>query len=278
MIGRLFTADHVFYGVRRFSAAYLRDTRRGLWDDRSALAPLSLGERERILDVGSGTGELTRVLAEESPATIVAIDADRSLLEHAANGERFQGDATRLPFADDAFDLVVCQALLINLPDPTMAVREFARVSSDVVAAIEPDNSRVTIDSSVPAESRLARRARSAYIEGVETDVTLGPAVADRFRPVGLREVQSTRHVLSRRVSPPYSDAALESAKRKALGTRIDQQRATLRAGGLSAAELDDFRSDWREMGRDVVDQMADGEYERESAVPFFVTVGRVPD
>jgi hypothetical protein len=29
-------------------------------------------------------------------------------------------------------------------------------------------------------------------------------------------------------------------------------------------------------MGRDVVDQMGDGKYERRETVPFYVTVGRV--
>ncbi|MFB6124781.1 MAG: class I SAM-dependent methyltransferase [Halanaeroarchaeum sp.] len=262
--------------MRRFSAAYLRDTRRGLWDDRRALAALSLGDRERILDVGCGSGELTRVLREESDAEVVGIDADRELLAHVADAARVQGDATSLPFADDAFDLVVCQALLINLPDPGIAVREFARVSSDRVAAIEPDNSRVTVDSSVPTEGPLARRAREAYIAGVETDVTLGPSVADHFREAGVRDVETTRHALTRAVSAPYDESDVESAKRKARGTRIEEQRRTLRSGGLSTADVDDLRQAWREMGREVVDQMAAGEYEREAVVPFFVTAGRV--
>jgi cyclopropane fatty-acyl-phospholipid synthase-like methyltransferase len=50
--------------VRRFSADYLRRTRRGLWTSREALDALDLPARDRILDVGCGTGELTRILAE----------------------------------------------------------------------------------------------------------------------------------------------------------------------------------------------------------------------
>ncbi|UWG47156.1 SAM-dependent methyltransferase [Halanaeroarchaeum sp. HSR-CO] len=264
--------------MRRFSPEYLRDTRRGLWEDRESLAPLELSSHDRILDVGCGTGELSRVLQEESAATVVGIDADRALLEHAEGADELvQGDAVRLPFADDAFDLVVCQALLINLPDPLAAVREFARVSGDLVAAIEPDNSQVRIESTVDSEARLADRARSQYIRGVETDVSLGPAVSDRFRTVGLESVETIRHPLRRAVQPPYSAADVESAKRKARGTRIDEQRRTLRSGGLTQAEVDALQDDWQAMGRAVVEQMAAGEYERESVVPFFVTVGRVP-
>ena len=265
--------------MRRFSPEYLRDTRRGLWDDREALALLDLATRERILDVGAGTGELTRVLQEGSNAAVVGIDADRGLLEHApAEAEILQGDAVRLPFTDDSFDLVVCQALLINLPDPMAAIREFVRVSRDLVVAIEPDNSAVSIDSTVTEEAPLSDRARRRYIDGVETDVTLGSAVSDLFRRVGLESIETRRHELTRRITPPYSDADVESAKRKARGTRIDEQRRTLLAGGLTDSAVDTLRDEWQAMGRTVAEQMANGEYEREAVIPFFVTAGRVSE
>ncbi|MFB6078345.1 MAG: class I SAM-dependent methyltransferase [Halarchaeum sp.] len=262
--------------MRRFSAEYLRDTRRGLWDDRSALDGLELDSRTRVLDVGCGTGELTRVLREESDADVVALDADPALLDAVDADGRALGDATRLPFRDDAFDLVVCQALLINLPDPSAAVREFARVSSDLVAAVEPDNSEVRVESTVEAEAPLAHRARETYIAGVETDVALGSGAAALFRDVGLSDVETRRHEYERSVAAPYDEAALESAKRKATGERIRQQAATLKRGGLSQRELDDLANEWKAMGRDVVEQLSAGEYERRAHIPFYVVVGRV--
>ncbi|MFC6725639.1 SAM-dependent methyltransferase, partial [Halobium palmae] len=49
--------------MRRFSADYLERTREGMWEgSREALADLDLPDRDRIVDVGCGTGELTRVL------------------------------------------------------------------------------------------------------------------------------------------------------------------------------------------------------------------------
>ena len=261
--------------MRRFTSDYLAHTRRGMWEDRAALAGLDLPGRRRILDVGCGTGELTRVLREESEATVVALDADRSLLERV-EPPRLLGDAMRLPFPDDAFDLVVCQALLINLQDPAAAVSEFARVSSALVAAVEPDNDAVSVDSTVEAEPRLAREARAAYVKGVATDVTLGDAAAGLFEAAGLSEIGSSRHVHRRTVSPPYDERSLEGAARKASGGRLAEQRGTLLAGGLSEAAYDALRDDWREMGRDVVAQIRAGVYEREETVPFYVTVGRV--
>ncbi|MFO7833132.1 MAG: methyltransferase domain-containing protein, partial [Halohasta sp.] len=124
--------------MRRFSAEYLERTREGMWaDSREALVDLDLSGRTRILDVGCGTGELTRVLADESPAAVVGCDVDRELLAVASDHVPVvAGDALRLPFATDSVDLVGCQALLINLPEPAAALQEFARVSSDLVAAI----------------------------------------------------------------------------------------------------------------------------------------------
>ncbi|NHN47920.1 methyltransferase domain-containing protein [Halostella sp. JP-L12] len=264
--------------MRQFTEEYLRHTRRGMWENRAALDPLDLEDAERVLDVGCGTGELSRVLAEESPGEVVGLDADPDLL--AVAGERVPvvaGDATRLPFPDDAFDLVVCQALLINLPDPAAAVREFARVSRDRVAAVEPDNSAVAVESSVEGESRLEGRARRAYLDGVPTDVSLGGAGTRRvFDEVGIDDVETRRYDHERTVAPPYSEAALADAKRKATGEGLADDRETMLSGDLSADEYDDLRTEWRAMGRDVIDQMQDESYRRTEVVPFFVTVGRV--
>ncbi|MCL7416307.1 MAG: class I SAM-dependent methyltransferase [Halalkalicoccus sp.] len=262
--------------MRRFDAEYLESTRRGMWEEVGALADLELGRRERIADVGCGTGELTRVLARESPADVVGIDADPDLLgvarEHVSV---LAGDATRLPLRDGAVDLVACQALLINLPEPRRAVEEFARVSADLVCAIEPDNGEVEVESTVDDEPDLARRARRHYIEGVGTDVTLGADSQELFEEVGLSDVRTRRYDHEKVVKPPYSEAALESAKRKATGAGIESDRGTL-AEALTAAEIDSLRAEWREMGREAISQMRTGEYERVERVPFYVTVGRV--
>lgn len=263
--------------MRRFSAEYLADTRRSLWADRDALAALDLAHRERVLDVGCGTGSLTDVLREETDARVVCLDADPTLLREMDAGDRVVGEATRLPVADAAFDLVACQALLVNLASPMDAVREFVRTSSDLVAAIEPDNAAVTVDSTVQAEATLAARARSAYLEGLGTDPALGASAATLFENAGLRSVTTTRHDLVREIEPPYEPRDVEAVRRKVTASRLADHERTLRAGGLTPAEYETLVDDWQSMGRAAADQLQSGEYRRTERVPFYVTVGGVP-
>ncbi len=66
---------------------------------------------ERWLDLGSGTGHFSRVLAERfSAATGVAVDIAEGMLRHAREQggahHHVAGDAERLPLRDDSVDLV----------------------------------------------------------------------------------------------------------------------------------------------------------------------------
>jgi Methylase involved in ubiquinone/menaquinone biosynthesis len=261
--------------MRRFSEEYLTATRTGMWADRDALADLALPTRERVLDVGAGTGELTRVLREEAGGDqssngggqVVAVDADPALVG-AVPPPRLLGDATRLPVADDAVDLVVCQALLVNLDDPATALAEFVRVSTDRVAAIEPDNSAVTVESTVDSEEPLAQRARRMYLRGSAVDPALGSS-RGLFERAGLSGVSVRRYDHVRTVEPPYSGQALESARRKASGAGLATDRETMLAAGVTAEAFDRLRGEWRAMGRQVVEQMRAGEYRRRETVRF---------
>jgi ubiquinone/menaquinone biosynthesis C-methylase UbiE len=68
-----------------------------------------ISDGERILDVGCGTGSLTRVLLESADVSIVGVDLAEVYLESARQTIRDQrvdfktGDATSLPFADKNF-------------------------------------------------------------------------------------------------------------------------------------------------------------------------------
>jgi ubiquinone/menaquinone biosynthesis C-methylase UbiE len=86
-----------------------------------------------VLDVACGPGNVTRALASGG-ARVVGVDASATMLRRAvadtsAPGITYvQGDATGLPFRDDAFDAVCCFGALYLFDDPWAAVAGMARV------------------------------------------------------------------------------------------------------------------------------------------------------
>ncbi|MDQ6655931.1 MAG: methyltransferase domain-containing protein, partial [Verrucomicrobiota bacterium] len=98
---------------------------------------VDLREGMRVLEVACGTGIVTRKLRQLLPqsATIVATDLSEHMLDFArrklsgtAGVEWQQADAMTLRFADESFDLVVCQFGLMFMPDQLAALREMRRV------------------------------------------------------------------------------------------------------------------------------------------------------
>lgn len=91
-------------------------------------------EGRRVLDVGSGEGYGTAMLAAARPEVVTGIDIDEEAVGHAREsyGPMFErADATRLPFDDGSFDLVVCFETIEHLDDDKGAVRELRRVLAD---------------------------------------------------------------------------------------------------------------------------------------------------
>lgn len=89
------------------------------------------------LEIAAGTGIVTRKLRDTLPAgaRLTATDLNAPMLDVARQKFRFEervsfevADALVLPFADNAFDAVVCQFGLMFFPDKDAAHREAARV------------------------------------------------------------------------------------------------------------------------------------------------------
>lgn len=85
----------------------------------------------RTLDLACGEGRLSRLLKSHQHQ-VVGIDAAPTMVRFAAHDPDAApvvlGDATQLPFADNAFDLVVAYMCLHDVDDMPQAVRELARV------------------------------------------------------------------------------------------------------------------------------------------------------
>jgi ubiquinone/menaquinone biosynthesis C-methylase UbiE len=107
------------------------------------LRNLAVPDRGQVLDISCGTGyptiEILRRMSDGS--RLIAIDASSAMLDVARRkvadlgplgkkGVFFRTESAlpKLSFADDVYDLVVCNLGLSEMPDLETAVRDFARV------------------------------------------------------------------------------------------------------------------------------------------------------
>ena len=91
---------------------------------------------EKVLDVGCGTG-VVAITAARRGAVVSGLDLTPALLEHARGNEKIagcgpiewtEGDAERLPYPDESFDLVLRQFGHMFAPRPELALAEMRRV------------------------------------------------------------------------------------------------------------------------------------------------------
>jgi len=122
--------------------AFDRHSRRLSGKAAERLATLvQVGSRDRVLDVGTGTGLLPFILAgaKEPPASILGIDISAGMIETARRRlrdelrddprVRFERmDAERLQLPDASFDVVLSGFALTHVPRPELAMREIFRV------------------------------------------------------------------------------------------------------------------------------------------------------
>ncbi len=124
---------------------------RPLWEAMMDATGVKSGTR--FVDLGCGAGN-SSVLAAERGAQISGLDAAEGLLAFARNcvpaGDFRQGDIERLPFVDDAFEVVFAANSVQYAGDRVAAFREFGRVCAPngrIVAGLFSSPEKVTIAS-----------------------------------------------------------------------------------------------------------------------------------
>jgi SAM-dependent methyltransferase len=243
---------------KTFSDADAYERFMGRWSRR--LAPLlarfaSVGERDFVLDVGTGTGALAGAIADAFPIVrVTGIDPSPVYVQHAearTPSERVRflvGDARLSQTADAVFDKTLSMLAVNFIPDPAQAVRDMTRVTrpgGTVAAAVWDYDAgmemlRVFWDEAVAGDpavfaqdernmplcrrGELAELWRASGLQSVEEQpLTIELAFAsfdDYWLPFLGGQGPAGAHVAS---LSPAARAALESRlRRRLLGDRQD--------------------------------------------------------
>lgn len=194
-----------------------------------------------LLETAAGTGRVTRALAQAAPhARITATDLNEPMLHRAAlavsapNVAWRQADAQALPFADAAFDAVVCQFGVMFFPDKAAGFSEARRVLRPggrfVFSAwdrLEANDLSLAVNRAVAAlfpddPPRFIARVPFGYHDSREIRAALADA---GFGRVGVDTVA---------LATPAPSAA-ELAAGLCLGTPLRAQLEARRPGGLES-------------------------------------------
>lgn len=183
-----------------------------------ALAAGEVGPGDVCIDVGSGTGTMTRRLAELAgpEGRAVGIEPNGMLravaMERAPSGEFCQGLATEIPLPDASVDVVWCERVLQHVPDAQAALTEFARV-------LRPGGRALLLDSD--------------HASRVESDLPLdvGRAMLEAFmaqlaNPMAARHIPRQAITAGLEVDPDVGSSALVLPQQVVMGAHLSRLAA----------------------------------------------------
>src|SRR5262245_591841 len=165
------------------------------------LGLLDISAGERVLDVGCGSGAVTREIARRVGRTGLAVGRDpspallavaRDLAHETGVGDHVEfreGDALRLPFPDRSFDAAVCVTVLSHVPNGEAAIPELARVlrSGGRLGVFDQDTDMTAFTH---PDRHLTRRIVAAASDATAVNGWLVRQLPLLFQRAGLIDVQ----------------------------------------------------------------------------------------
>lgn len=291
------TAFKVRY-LRRSRELYRRYLEAKPWIRQLYKTLLRVKPGLRIVDVGCGTGDFTRYVAElaDGRCEIIGVDTRAASLRAAVAETRKaglasrityrKGDAYIIPLEDGYADLTCCRTLLMHLTDPLKAIKEMGRVTKKGgrVVAVERGQMSAFYDPDDEKYTRLAKKLGDAYLKGVRKlerkDYAIGDRLPSLFLKAGLgeitAEVQSDAWVLCdarRELEDIKAELMLEFQTYKELKKL---ERKVMIAGGAKSEEVSTL---FRKYEARMKQLLSDDEKLRNSAVFYigglYVVAGR---
>jgi len=165
------------------------------------LGLLDIAADEHVLDVGCGSGAVTRDVARRVGSRGLAVGLDpspellavaRELALEAGLGDRVEfreGDVLRLPFPDGSFDVVLCVTVLSHVPRGETAIPELVRVlrSGGRLGVFDLDTDMTTFTH---PDRALTRRIVAAASDATAVDGWLVRRLPWLFQQAGLGDVR----------------------------------------------------------------------------------------
>ncbi|MFZ7093468.1 methyltransferase domain-containing protein [Primorskyibacter sp. 2E233] len=197
---------------------------------------------EHILDLGCGTGVVTRqVAALNLPlGSLTSVDHSQEMLDVARrlskdsglNAEWIQADASALPFKNEMFELAFCQQALQFFPDRPAALHELHRV-------LKPDGRVVCcVQGALDVNPMLLAQAKAL-------DEFVGPTAGDAVRAIcSLPDAHTLRDLFEEagfhkvRVEPVTLDLQHPDARAFAVGAMGGMHTGD-KLSGLAQANID---------------------------------------
>jgi SAM-dependent methyltransferase len=199
---------------------------------RGFLSLVGIKAGMRVLDVGCGTGVVTRDIAARvgTRGAVVGVDPSRWLLGVARGRARVDGTGSRLsfrvgdglalPLPRASFDVALAVTVLLHVPAGDAILREMIRVTrpGGRVAVLDQDFGTFVLD--VP-DRALTRRLVDGHAERFYAEPWSGRTLARRLRLAGLREVRSRAFVVVDSVYDDYVRSMLERRVELAVRWRV---------------------------------------------------------
>ncbi len=137
---------------------------------------LEVGKGDSVIDVGCGTGDDVRAIAEivGENGRVVGVDGSSTMIEEAKRRSQglnlptgfYVGDAENLEFPDNSFDCCRVERVLQHLHNPQQSLMEILRVAKQGarIVIVEPDYGSIKIEGANPAiTDKLIKRRCSHF-------------------------------------------------------------------------------------------------------------------
>lgn len=226
-----------------------------------ALRELGLQGGERILDVGSGLGQLSRAMARAAGCRVVGIERSAEQIAEAQRQaaradetglvEFRQGDALQLPLRDEewgTFDLAHTRFLLEHVADPLAVVRAMARAvrRGGRIVLEDDDHDALRLWPEPPGFVTLWQAYQRSY-EHLGNDPVIGRRLVSLLVEAGAEPVRNTFVFFGSCAGDPRFSLYVENL----IGVIAGARTTVVKAGLLDPAAFDTAIAAVRAWSRD---------------------------